>query len=132
MEKGSLLHFLQVGAKMSVEEMLLVYVMPIVIYMVISEKLREFAMWNAICQLILFIPVVMVIIQLPPYHLYETTCLLFLRMLFYFYLLSLSILSKYTYLFIIYIYIVLHFLKYSYQRLYRQECHMWILVGLLD
>lgn len=55
--KGSFYHLIQVGARLSVPEVLLIYVLPIFFWF---SQFREFFLWNSLAQLILFIPVVFI------------------------------------------------------------------------
>lgn len=55
--KGSWYHYVQVGARVTPLETLIVYILP---YFFLASLFREWFLWNALCQLVLFIPVVQI------------------------------------------------------------------------
>lgn len=58
--KGSLYHLIRIGARLTLLESLLVYSLPFVF---LNSQFRRWFLWNAVCQLALFLPVV----QIPAY-----------------------------------------------------------------
>jgi hypothetical protein len=92
-EKGSWFHFIQVGAQLSTEEISVVYVIPLLIHVVVTEKLRSFFLWNALCQVALFLPVVQVRNSLPPF----LKKLMRLSSLYFFFLLTIN----YSFIFLV-------------------------------